>query len=134
MMKKMRSISLRLSPSRLLHMILASLMASLSIGMPSRTRQCQLLVLQASALFWIKQRQSRIKKATTESTILFEGATNDGPASHIVRGHKEERDGRAAWHSLKDWYEGKTTSGDIAKTCRLKLHALELMPKGDAKG
>ena len=27
---------------------------------------------------------------------LFQGATNDGSASHIVRGHKEERDGRAA--------------------------------------
>ena len=27
---------------------------------------------------------------------FFEGATNDGSASHIVRGHKEERDGRAA--------------------------------------
>ena len=38
---------------------------------------------------------------------LFEGATNDGSASHIVRGHKEERDGRAAWYALKDWYEGK---------------------------
>ena len=47
---------------------------------------------------------------------LFEGETNDGSASHIVRGHKEERDGRAAWHALKDWYEGKKTSGDIAKT------------------
>jgi len=33
---------------------------------------------------------------------------------------------------LKDWYEDKTTSGDIAKTCRLKLQALELTPKGDA--
>ena len=33
---------------------------------------------------------------------------------------------------MKDWYEGKTTSGDIAKTCRLKLQKLELMPKADA--
>ena len=41
-------------------------------------------------------------------------------------------DGRAAWHALKDWYKGKTTSGDIAKTCRLKLQALEFTPKGDA--
>ena len=57
---------------------------------------------------------------------------NDGSASHIVREHKEEIDGRAAWHALKDWYEGKTTSGDIAKTCRLKLQALELTVKGDA--
>ena len=32
---------------------------------------------------------------------------------------------------MKDWYEGKTTSGDIAKTCRLKLQALQLTPKGD---
>ena len=40
---------------------------------------------------------------------LFEGATNDGSASHIARGQKAERDGRAAWHALKDWYEGKTT-------------------------
>ena len=63
---------------------------------------------------------------------LFKGATNDGSASHIVRGHKEDRDGRAAWHALKDWYEGKTTSGDIAKACRFKLQALELTPKGDA--
>jgi len=52
---------------------------------------------------------------------LFEGATNDGSASHILRGHKDERDGRAACHALKDWYEGKTTSGGISKTCRLKL-------------
>jgi len=63
---------------------------------------------------------------------LFEGATNDGSASHIVRGHEEERNGGAAWHTLKDWYESKTTSSDIAKTCRLKLQALELTPKGDA--
>jgi hypothetical protein len=63
---------------------------------------------------------------------LFEGATNDGSASHIVKQHKNEKDGRAAWHSLKDWYEGKTTSGDIAKTCRMKLQALQLTPKGDA--
>jgi hypothetical protein len=63
---------------------------------------------------------------------LFEGATNDGSASHIVKQHEEARDGRAAWYSLKDWFEGKTTSGDIAKTCRIKLQALELMPKGDA--
>jgi len=33
---------------------------------------------------------------------------------------------------LKDWYEGRTTSGNIAKTCRLKFQALELTPKGDA--
>jgi len=33
---------------------------------------------------------------------------------------------------LKVWYEGKTTSGDIAKTCRLRLQALELTPKGNA--
>ena len=33
---------------------------------------------------------------------------------------------------MKDWYESKTTSSDIAKTCRLKLQALELTPKGDA--
>ena len=33
---------------------------------------------------------------------------------------------------LKDWYEGKTTSGDIAKTCRMKLQALQLTPKGNA--
>jgi len=55
---------------------------------------------------------------------LFEGAINDGSSSQIVRGHKEERDGRAAWYALKDWYEGKTTTGDIAKTCRLKLQYL----------
>ena len=69
--KRMRSISPRLSPSRLQHIILASLMASLSIGMPSWTRQCQLLVLQASVLFWIRQSQSRNKKAATESTIYL---------------------------------------------------------------
>ena len=63
---------------------------------------------------------------------LFEGATNDGSASHIVSGQEEERDGRAAWYALKDWYEGKSTSGDIAKACRLKLQALELTPKGEA--
>ena len=40
---------------------------------------------------------------------LFEGATNDGSASHIVKQHKNERDKRATWHSLEDWYEGKTT-------------------------
>jgi len=33
---------------------------------------------------------------------------------------------------LKDWYEGKTTSGDIGKTCRMKLQALQLTPKGNA--
>jgi len=64
--------------------------------------------------------------------FLFEGATNEGSASHIVKNHKTTMDGRAAWHSLKDWYEGRTTSGDIAKTCRTKLLALELNPKGDA--
>ena len=35
-------------------------------------------------------------------------------------------------YALKDCYESKTTSGDIAKTCRLKLQALELTQKGDA--
>jgi hypothetical protein len=63
---------------------------------------------------------------------LLEGATNDGAASHIVKKHKVMKDGRAAWLSLKDWYEGKTMAGDIAKTCRVKLQALELTPKGDA--
>jgi hypothetical protein len=63
---------------------------------------------------------------------LFEGATNEGSASHIVKHHRATMDGRAAWQSLKDWYEGRTTSGDIAKTCRTKLLALELNPKGDA--
>ena len=29
---------------------------------------------------------------------LCEGTTNDGSASHIVKRHKNERDGRAAWH------------------------------------
>ena len=32
---------------------------------------------------------------------------------------------------MKDWYKGKTTSGDITKTYRLKLQALELTTKGD---
>jgi len=63
---------------------------------------------------------------------LFEGATNEGSASHIVKHHRATMDGRAAWQSLKDWFEGRTTSGDIAKTCRTKLLALELNPKGDA--
>ena len=63
---------------------------------------------------------------------LFEGATNEGSASHIVKNHRATMDGRAAWHSLKDWYEGRATSGDISKTCRTKLLALELNPKGDA--
>ena len=63
---------------------------------------------------------------------LLEGATNDGAASHIIKQHKVMKDGRAAWVALKDWYEGKTMAGDIAKTCRVKLQALELLPKGDA--
>jgi len=62
---------------------------------------------------------------------LFEGATNEGSASHIVKRHKELRDGRAAWQSLVEWYEGRVVAGDIAKTCRVKLQALELNPKGD---
>jgi hypothetical protein len=65
---------------------------------------------------------------------LLEGATNDGSASHIVKRHKVMRDGRAAWQSLVEWYEGRTVAGDIAKTCRVKLQALELTPKGDANG
>ena len=63
---------------------------------------------------------------------LLEGATNDGAASHIVKKYKVLQDGRAAWMALRDWYEGKTMSGDIAKTCRVKLQALELTAKGDA--
>ena len=63
---------------------------------------------------------------------LFEGATNDGSASHIVKKHKVMKDGRAAWQSLVESYEGKTVAGDITKTCRVKLQALELNPKGDA--
>ena len=63
---------------------------------------------------------------------LLEGATNDGSASHIVKKFKVLKDGRAAWSALRDWYEGKTMAGDIAKTCRVKLQALELGPKGDA--
>ena len=62
---------------------------------------------------------------------LLEGATNDGAASHIVKKFKVLKDGRAAWMALRDWYEGKTMAGDIAKTCRVKLQALELGPKGD---
>ena len=62
---------------------------------------------------------------------LLEGATNDGAASHIVKKCKVLKDGRAAWLALKEWYEGKTMAGDIAKTCRAKLQALELLPKGD---
>ena len=63
---------------------------------------------------------------------LLEGATNNGAASHIVKQHKVLKDGRAAWLALKDWYEGKIMVGDIAKTCRIKLQALELLPRGDA--
>ena len=74
----------------------------------------------------------KVKEGNPRVYYLFEGATNDGSASHIVRAHEEKRGGRAAWHSLKAWYEGKTTSGDIAKTCRIKLQALELMPQGNA--
>jgi len=51
---------------KIVPMILASLMASLSIGMPSRIRQCQVLVLQAFVPFQIRQSKSRIKKATIE--------------------------------------------------------------------
>ena len=47
-------------------MILATLMASLGFGMPSRIRQCQ-----PSALFWIRQSQSRIKRVTIESTVYL---------------------------------------------------------------
>lgn len=63
--------------------------------------------------------------------FLFEGATNEGAASHIVKRHKETMDGRAAWQSLVDWFEGVAVAGDIAKTCRTKLQALELNPKGN---
>ena len=64
--------------------------------------------------------------------FLFEGATNEGAASHIVKRHKATMDGRAAWQSLVDWFEGVAVAGDIAKTCRTKLQALELNPKGNA--
>ena len=51
---------------------------------------------------------------------------------HIVKHHRATMDGRAAWHSLKDWYEGRATSSDVSKTCHTKLLGLELNPKGDA--
>ena len=33
---------------------------------------------------------------------------------------------------MKDWYEGKVVSGDIAKTAKVKLDILVLVPTGDA--
>jgi hypothetical protein len=79
---------------------------------------------------------SKIPVGDTEGNwrlyYLLEGATNEGSASHIVKNHKVLKDGKAAWNALKEWYEGKVMAGDIAKTCRVKLQALELGPKGDA--
>jgi len=129
----MRSISPRLSPSRLQHMILATLMAKPQHWYTFKNKTMSTLGVAGFSSILDKTKPIiKDQEGNHRVYYLFEGATNDGSASHIVRGHKKERDGRAAWHALKDWYEGKATSDDIAKTCRLKLQALELTPKGDA--
>ena len=49
-----------------------------------------------------------------------------------MKWHKATMDGRATWQSLVDWFKGVAVAGEIAKTCRTKLQALELNPKGNA--
>ena len=96
--KRMRSISPRLSPSKLPLMILASLMASLSID---AFKNKTMSTLDDAGFNSILDKTKPIKDQEGNHRVyyLFDGATNDGSASHIVRGHKEERDGRAAWYA-----------------------------------
>jgi hypothetical protein len=62
---------------------------------------------------------------------LLQTATNGGGASHVVRKYAAATDGHAAWRALLAWYEGPIMSGEIAKTLRSKLWALQLCSKDD---
>ncbi len=63
---------------------------------------------------------------------MFAKATNQGSTSHLVKAHKINEDGRAAWRALVDWYEGTVESREIQKLTRTQLFALRLYPKQDA--
>ena len=99
MVKRMRRISLRLSPSRLQHMILASLMASPQYWNAFKNKTMSTLGVASFSSILDKTKPIKDQEENHGVYYLFKGATNDGSASHIVRGHKEEKDGRAAWHA-----------------------------------
>ena len=63
---------------------------------------------------------------------LFQVATADGSAAHLVDKHNDGRNGFAAYEELVKWYEGDQLTSETAEDVRSKLDRLVLTTKNSA--
>ena len=63
---------------------------------------------------------------------LFQVATSEGNASHLVDMHETTKDGYAAYQDLVEWYDGDELTTDTAEDIRAKLDRLTLTSKNSA--
>ena len=54
------------------------------------------------------------------------GATIGIISHHLIRQHKNEKDGHTAWNALLTWYDGNTIKNKIAESLQNKLETLKL--------